>query len=107
MPHGDRQLPAGSNAALGSGQRTDRLIGSCRTATVRESVLFLQRTFQALPSRCTLLFSLCKVMAEATLSSKNQSVIPREAREALGVKAGDKLLVVVREDRVIILERPS
>jgi len=50
---------------------------------------------------------LCKVMAEATLSSKNQIVIPREAREALGVKAGDKLLVVVRENRVIILERPK
>ena len=46
-------------------------------------------------------------MAEATLSSKNQIVIPREAREALGVKAGDKLLVVVRGDRVIILERPA
>ena len=30
-------------------------------------------------------------MAEATLSSKNQIVVPREAREALGVRAGDKL----------------
>jgi AbrB family looped-hinge helix DNA binding protein len=28
-------------------------------------------------------------MAEATLSSKNQIVIPGEAREALGVKPGD------------------
>lgn len=36
----------------------------------------------------------CKVMNRATLSSKNQIVIPREAREALGVKAGDQLLVV-------------
>jgi AbrB family looped-hinge helix DNA binding protein len=43
---------------------------------------------------------------EATLSSKNQIVIPREAREALGVRAGDKLLVVVRGDTVIILPRP-
>jgi AbrB family looped-hinge helix DNA binding protein len=33
-------------------------------------------------------------MNRATLSSKNQIVIPREAREALGVKAGDQLLVV-------------
>jgi AbrB family looped-hinge helix DNA binding protein len=46
-------------------------------------------------------------MAQATLSAKNQIVIPREAREALGVKAGDKLLVVVRGKRVIILEKPE
>lgn len=44
-------------------------------------------------------------MAEATLSTKNQIVIPREAREALGVKPGDKLVVVVRGDRVIVLEK--
>lgn len=46
-------------------------------------------------------------MAEATLSSKNQIVIPREAREALRVKAGDKLLVVVRGDKVIVLQKPT
>jgi AbrB family looped-hinge helix DNA binding protein len=46
-------------------------------------------------------------MTEATLSSKNQIVIPREARKALGVKAGDKILVVVRGERVIVLERPK
>ncbi len=46
-------------------------------------------------------------MTEATLSTKNQIVIPREARKALGVKAGDKLLVVVRGDRVIVLQKPS
>jgi AbrB family looped-hinge helix DNA binding protein len=45
-------------------------------------------------------------MAQATLSSKNQIVIPREAREALGVKAGDRLLVVVRGEKVIVLEKP-
>jgi AbrB family looped-hinge helix DNA binding protein len=33
----------------------------------------------------------------------NQIVIPKEARGALGVKAGDKLLVVVRGDQVIVL----
>jgi AbrB family looped-hinge helix DNA binding protein len=49
----------------------------------------------------------CKVMNRATLSSKNQIVIPREAREALGVKAGDQLLVVVRGERVIVLEKPK
>lgn len=45
-------------------------------------------------------------MPEATLSSKNQIVVPREAREALGVKPGDKLLVVVRGNTVVILPRP-
>ena len=46
-------------------------------------------------------------MAEVTLSAKNQIVIPREAREALGVKAGDKLLVVTQGDGVIVLKRPK
>jgi AbrB family looped-hinge helix DNA binding protein len=46
-------------------------------------------------------------MAEATISSKNQIVIPREAREALGLKAGDKVLVVVRGKRVLLLQKPT
>lgn len=46
-------------------------------------------------------------MAEATLSSKNQIVIPREAREALGVKPGDKLIIVVHGGEVIILQKPA
>jgi AbrB family looped-hinge helix DNA binding protein len=46
-------------------------------------------------------------MAEATLSSKNQIVIPREARRALKLKAGDKVLVVVRGDRVVLLQKPK
>ena len=41
------------------------------------------------------------------MSSKNQIVIPREAREALRVKAGDKLLISVIEDRVIVLRKPE
>lgn len=49
----------------------------------------------------------CKAMAEATVSSKNQIVIPREAREALNIKAGDKLQVVVRGDTVILLQSPK
>ena len=49
----------------------------------------------------------CKAMSHATLSVKNQIVIPRDAREALGVKAGDRLLVVVRGDKVIILQKPK
>lgn len=46
-------------------------------------------------------------MRESTLSSKNQVVIPREAREALGLKAGDKLLIVARSERVILLQKPK
>jgi AbrB family looped-hinge helix DNA binding protein len=46
-------------------------------------------------------------MAEATLSVKNQIVIPRAAREALHLKPGDKLLVVVRGDKVIVLQKPK
>jgi AbrB family looped-hinge helix DNA binding protein len=45
-------------------------------------------------------------MAQATISSKNQIVIPREAREALGLSAGDKVLVVVRGKRVLVLQKP-
>jgi AbrB family looped-hinge helix DNA binding protein len=46
-------------------------------------------------------------MAEATVSTKNQIVIPREAREALQLKPGDKLLVVVCGERVIVLQKPK
>jgi AbrB family looped-hinge helix DNA binding protein len=46
-------------------------------------------------------------MAQATVSSKHQIVIPREAREALGLRAGDKVLVVVRGKRVLVLQRPE
>ena len=45
-------------------------------------------------------------MTQATLSQKNQIVVPREARQALGAKAGDKLLVVVRGPVVVILQKP-
>jgi AbrB family looped-hinge helix DNA binding protein len=46
-------------------------------------------------------------MAEATLSSKNQVVIPREARKALGLKAGDKVLFTVMGDRIIMIQKPK
>jgi len=46
-------------------------------------------------------------VAEATLSSKNQIVIPREAREALQLKPGDKLIVSTHGGKIIILERPK
>ncbi len=46
-------------------------------------------------------------MIEVKLSSKNQIVIPREAREALRLKAGSRLRVVVRGDMVILLRKPK
>jgi len=46
-------------------------------------------------------------MPTATLSSKNQIVIPREAREALQLKPGDQILVVVRGAKVILLQKPK
>lgn len=46
-------------------------------------------------------------MAEVKLSSKNQIVVPREAREALGLRAGTKLLVVLRGDTLILRRKPK
>jgi AbrB family looped-hinge helix DNA binding protein len=45
-------------------------------------------------------------MPEVTLSSKNQIVVPRAARDALGLKPGAKLHVVVRGRTVILLRKP-
>lgn len=45
--------------------------------------------------------------AIVTLSSKFQIVIPREAREALGLCAGDELLVLSKPDRVVIVPKPK
>ncbi len=39
------------------------------------------------------------------LSSKHQIVVPREAREALDLSPGDRLLVTVKDTSVIELER--
>ena len=49
----------------------------------------------------------CKAMTESTLSAKNQIVIPREAREALGLKPGDKILVIVRGGKALVLQKPK
>ena len=45
--------------------------------------------------------------ATVTLSSKYQIVIPREAREALSLSAGDELLVLCKPDRVVIVPKPK
>jgi AbrB family looped-hinge helix DNA binding protein len=39
------------------------------------------------------------------MSSKHQIVVPKEAREALGLEPGDRLVVTVREDGVLEMER--
>jgi AbrB family looped-hinge helix DNA binding protein len=41
------------------------------------------------------------------LSSKNQIVLPREAREAMHLKGRDELLVVVKDDVTIIMPKPE
>lgn len=46
-------------------------------------------------------------MIEVKMSSKNQIVIPRLAREALKLKAGDRLMIVVRGARVLVLQHPE
>lgn len=46
-------------------------------------------------------------MAVQKLSSKNQIVIPKEARKAMGVKGGDELLVVVKENLTLIMPKPK
>ena len=46
-------------------------------------------------------------MSYSKLSSKNQIVIPKEAREAMNVKGGDSLLVVVKGDITILMPTPK
>ena len=39
------------------------------------------------------------------LSSKHQIVVPKQARDALGLRPGDRLLVNVRDDGVVEMRR--
>lgn len=41
------------------------------------------------------------------LSSKNQIVVPREARKKLNIGPGHELLVLTKEDRVVLIPRPK
>ena len=45
-------------------------------------------------------------MLSVKVSSKHQIAVPSEARKALGIKAGDRLTVEIREDEVVIRPRP-
>ena len=42
-----------------------------------------------------------------TRSSKTQIVVPREARERLNIGPGQELLVLIKEDRVVLIPRPK
>lgn len=46
-------------------------------------------------------------MACLKLSSKNQIVLPKEAREAMRVKGGDELLVVVKGNLTLLMPKPK
>ena len=46
-------------------------------------------------------------MASSTLSRKNQIVIPLAARKALGLKPGDRVLVVPRCETIIVMRKPK
>jgi AbrB family looped-hinge helix DNA binding protein len=41
------------------------------------------------------------------VSSRNQIAMPRVARERLGIKAGDRLLVEVQDGMLILLPQPE
>ena len=44
--------------------------------------------------------------ASVKLSSKHQIVVPREARDALGLRPGDRLLVSVTDDVIEMRREP-
>lgn len=46
-------------------------------------------------------------MACLKLSSKNQMVLPKEARESMNVKGGDELLVIVKGRVTLLMPKPE
>lgn len=46
-------------------------------------------------------------MQTVRLSSKNQIVLPREARDAMRLKGHDELLVVVKGNLAVIMPKPK
>lgn len=46
-------------------------------------------------------------MTRVKMSSKNQIVIPREARERLGLRPGDRLVVSVEDGRIVLERTPE
>jgi AbrB family looped-hinge helix DNA binding protein len=47
------------------------------------------------------------IRAQSAVSSKGQTVIPKEIREALGLKEGQKLAWVLREGRLRVIPIPE
>ena len=45
-------------------------------------------------------------MARVKISSKNQILVPKEARDHLHVGPGDELLVVPKGNRLIVMRKP-
>lgn len=46
-------------------------------------------------------------MITVKMSSKNQIVIPKQAREHLGIAPGDQLLVIERRDGMLLVAKPQ
>lgn len=42
-----------------------------------------------------------------TVSSKHQIVVPKEAREKLHIRPGHELLVLCKDDRIVLIPRPE
>ena len=49
----------------------------------------------------------CGVIGTAKVGDRGQIVIPKEARELLGIKPGDTLLLVGEEETGLIVSRPE
>jgi AbrB family looped-hinge helix DNA binding protein len=47
------------------------------------------------------------LMSTIKMSSKNQVVIPSEARLKLGLKAGDRLKVLIKGDSICLIKEPD
>jgi len=46
-------------------------------------------------------------MLSAKVSSKHQISLPSEARRRLGIEPGDRLIVAVRDDEIVLRKRPA
>jgi AbrB family looped-hinge helix DNA binding protein len=47
------------------------------------------------------------MITTVTLSSKNQIVVPKEAREKLNIGPGQEMMVLVKENHIVLIPRPQ